>query len=77
MKYRMLKADELSALEGDLKAFLIVNGIDGSIWERINNEEPEKAVKLVKCSLITYFKSFMKKCNMWSFAVKIHVSYLN
>lgn len=48
MKYRMLQADELSALEADLKAFLIVNGIDGSIWEQINKDEPEKAVKLVE-----------------------------
>ncbi len=48
MKYRMLKADELSALEGDLKAFLIINGVDGSTWEKINNDEPEKAIKLVE-----------------------------
>jgi hypothetical protein len=47
MKYRLLSNEELSALEEDLKAFLIINGIDGSTWENINKTEPQKAIGLV------------------------------
>lgn len=48
MKYRLLTNEELSALEEDLKAFLIVNGIDGTTWENINKTEPQKAIGLVE-----------------------------
>lgn len=48
MKYRLLTDDELSHFEGDLKAFLIVNGIDGPEWEKINKETPEKALGLIE-----------------------------
>lgn len=48
MKYRLLSNEELSALEEDLKAFLIINGIDGSAWENINKTEPQKAIGLVE-----------------------------
>lgn len=47
MKYRVLTKEELIPLEKDLVAFLIVNGIDGSMWEKINQEDPEKAIELV------------------------------
>lgn len=48
MKYRLLSNEELSVLEEDLKAFLIINGIDGSVWENINKTEPQKAISLVE-----------------------------
>lgn len=48
MKFRILTNDELNVLEEDLKAFLIVNGVDGSEWEKINKNSPEKAVALVE-----------------------------
>lgn len=47
MKYRMLSDEELQHLEGDLKAFLIINGIHGEEWEQLNREEPQKALELV------------------------------
>ncbi|MDF3029295.1 MAG: hypothetical protein K0S23_3602 [Fluviicola sp.] len=47
MKYRILTDEELQHLEGDLKAFLIINGIHGDEWEKLNREEPQKAVELV------------------------------
>lgn len=43
----MLSDEELQHLEGDLKAFLIINGIHGEEWEKLNREEPQKAVELV------------------------------
>ena len=48
MKYRILSDEELQHLEGDLKAFLIINGIHGEEWARLNKEEPQKAIELVK-----------------------------
>ncbi len=48
MKFRILTNEELTVLEEDLKAFLIVNGVDGSEWERINKNTPEKAIALVE-----------------------------
>jgi len=48
MKYRRLSIEELLPLEEDLKAFLIVNGIDGSLWENMNKNEPLKAVELIE-----------------------------
>lgn len=47
MKYRILSDEELQHLEGDLKAFLIINGIHGEEWEKLNREEPQKALDLV------------------------------
>ena len=47
MKYRMLHSEELEHLEEDLKAFLIVNGVQGDEWKLINEQTPEKAVELV------------------------------
>ncbi len=48
MKYRILSDEELQHLEGDLKAFLIINGIHGEEWAKLNQEEPQKAMELVE-----------------------------
>jgi hypothetical protein len=47
MKYRYLTPEELQLLEEELVQFLIVNGIDGPEWEKINKTNPDKARKLV------------------------------
>ncbi len=47
MKFRILSDEELKVFEEDLKHFLIANGIDGSRWEKINKEAPEKAIDLI------------------------------
>ncbi len=47
MKYRYLTPEELQLLEEELIQFLIVNGIDGPEWEKINKENPDKARELV------------------------------
>lgn len=43
----MLTAEELTFLEDDLKAFLIVNQLDGDTWEKLNEESPEKAEETI------------------------------
>lgn len=48
MKYRILRNEELVELEDVLKQFLIVNGVQGDEWKRINEEEPDKALDLVE-----------------------------
>jgi len=45
MKYRILTADELVHFEEELKQFLIVNGVHGDEWEKMNRETPERAVE--------------------------------
>ena len=47
MKYRTLSDEELKHFENELKAFLIINGVDGDTWLQINRENPEKARALV------------------------------
>mmetsp|Transcript_7723 Transcript_7723/g.10913 ORF Transcript_7723/g.10913 Transcript_7723/m.10913 type:complete len:156 (+) Transcript_7723:713-1180(+) len=47
MKYRMLSDDELKLLEEDLKHFLIVHGVHGEEWAKMNEEHPEEAQNLV------------------------------
>jgi hypothetical protein len=48
MKYRILKDEELAELEDILKQFLIVNGVQGDEWKRLNEEEPDKALDLIE-----------------------------
>jgi hypothetical protein len=48
MRFKVLSDEELQANEQELIQFLIVNGIDGPLWEKMNKEEPEKAVALVE-----------------------------
>ena len=47
MKYKFLSDEELEILENELLQFLIVNGIDGAEWKRINEEKPDKALELI------------------------------
>lgn len=48
MKYKILKDDELKALEDEFVAFLITNGVHNDEWVKINEEEPDKAIALVE-----------------------------
>jgi len=43
----MLSEEELSHLEDELKQFLIVNGVDGDTWAKINETAPTRATELV------------------------------
>lgn len=47
MKYRMLTDDELPLFEEDLKQFLIVNGVHGDDWAKMNENHPDEARNLV------------------------------
>lgn len=43
----MLSEDELSHFSEELKHFLIVNGVHAEEWEKMNRDEPGKALELV------------------------------
>lgn len=61
MKYRILTDEELQHLEGDLKAFLIINGVDGEAWKQLNETAPEKALKLVELFSDTVLQTVYEK----------------
>lgn len=48
MKFRILNDEELAHFENDLKAFLIIHGVDGDSWVTLNKTAPEKARALVE-----------------------------
>ena len=48
MKYRILSAEELTALEEEFKQFLIVHGVFGEEWKKMNEENPDEAIELVE-----------------------------
>ncbi|WP_343747454.1 DUF6495 family protein [Fluviicola sp.] len=61
MKYRILSDEELQHLEGDLKAFLIINGVHAEEWEKLNREEPQKALSLVELFSDQVFQTIYEK----------------
>ncbi|MNJ83272.1 hypothetical protein D3C87_06880 [compost metagenome] len=61
MKYRILSDEELQHLEGDLKAFLIINGVHAEEWEKLNQEEPQKALALVELFSDQVFQTIYEK----------------
>jgi 5'-3' exonuclease len=46
-KFRILTDEELKYFENELIQFLIVNGIYTDEWNKINRENPEKAMNLI------------------------------
>lgn len=46
-KYRRLGDQELKGLEKELIQFLVVNGIDGITWEKLNISDPDLAEDLI------------------------------
>lgn len=48
MKYKILKGEELKELEEDFIAFLVSNDVLTKDWEKINQDDPDKAIALVE-----------------------------
>jgi hypothetical protein len=61
MKYRRLTNEELIPLEEELKHFLIVNGVHGEEWEKINKENPVRASELVEVFSDTVLQKVYEK----------------
>lgn len=45
--YRLLRVDELQEMEKEFILFLSANGIEGTQWEKIKFENPDKVQKLI------------------------------
>ena len=67
MRFKVLSDEELQANEQELIQFLIVNGIDGPLWEKMNQEEPAKAVTLVELFSDIVWERLLTKTNYLEF----------
>lgn len=47
MKYRRLRNDELEEMEKEFVTFLASNSVPSDDWEKLKNEQPEKAEQLI------------------------------
>ena len=47
VKYRYLTDEELHEFEEEFKHFLIANGLHSEEWEKLNNEDADKAIEVV------------------------------
>ena len=63
----MLTEEELQHLESDLKAFLIINGVEGDTWKQLNETDPGKAVQLVELFSDTVLQTVYEKIRFLEF----------
>ena len=47
MDYPILTQEQLLSLEPEFIAFLVVHGIDDTLWKKMNKDNPDKAQELV------------------------------
>lgn len=47
VKYRFLTDEELKEFEEEFKHFLIANGLHAEEWEKMNKDNPDKAIEIV------------------------------
>lgn len=60
-KYRFLNPSELQQFEKEFIDFLIVNGIDASGWEKLKEEDKDKAERIVELFSDVVFEKIMRK----------------
>jgi hypothetical protein len=64
-KYRRLTSEELELLEDDLIQFLAANSVTADDWERLKQEEPDKAMALIdRFSDIVFEKVLSKEVDL-------------
>jgi Family of unknown function (DUF6495) len=61
MTFRRLNSDELAALEKPFIKFLVANTITGSDWEKMKNQEPERASKMLDIFSDFIFEERLRK----------------
>ena len=61
MKYRRLNLDELKSLERDCINFLAANSVTGEDWEKLKNEEQDKAERLIEIFSDMVFDKTLEK----------------
>ncbi len=60
-KYRLLTPEELQELEQEFIEYLIVNGIVAEEWERIKQEDPDKAQHIIDLFSDVVLEGVMRK----------------
>lgn len=64
-KYRRLTSEELELLEEDLIQFLAANSVTADDWEKLKQEEPDKAMALIdRFSDIVFEKVLSKEVDL-------------
>ena len=48
MDFPILSQEQLLSLEPEFISFLVVHGIDDTLWKKINTDNPDKAQELVR-----------------------------
>jgi hypothetical protein len=59
--YRLLTLEELKEMEKEFVQYLVVNGIPAEDWEKMKQEEPSKAEKLIEVFSDMVFETIMRK----------------
>jgi len=70
MKFRYLTNEELELLEEDFVQFLIVNGVEGKKWEKINSENHANALELVGLFSDLVLQKSLEKVDFGEFSNK-------
>lgn len=70
LKYRILNTEELTALEEELKQFLVVHGIMDEEWKKMNEENPNDAIELVEIFSDTVLEKVYSGINYLEYRTK-------
>lgn len=60
-KYRLLTKEELNELEKEFIEFLVINGITADKWEKLKQEEKEKAEEIIEQFSDVILESVLRK----------------
>lgn len=60
-KYRLLSPSELLQFEKEFIDYLIVNGIDAGAWEKLKEEDKDKAERIVELFSDVVFEKVLRK----------------
>lgn len=67
MKYRLLSVEELEGFKDEFINFLIVNGIDATLWVSLKSNEPEKANGILASFSDFIFEKILNKIQYLEF----------
>lgn len=73
MKYRRLRSDELAELEQQFVQFLVSNTVTGSDWEKLKQNEPDKAEKLIEVFSDIVFEQTIEKIEFLEYKTPIDI----
>ena len=66
-KYRILNTEELQELEKEFIEFLVLNGITADDWKQIQQEDQEKAQKVIELFSDVVFEGIIRKTNFLNY----------